>query len=125
MTAIKVKVIPARDFIRVTPEGKLDFERSTALLAEVAAAGAGLTECEVLLDTRNVESMMSAGDLWFLALELLQYRGAFLRKTAVLCPAERFERAAFFSVCAENRGFNVRPFVSYEDAMEWLVSDDD
>jgi hypothetical protein len=39
----------------------------------------------------------------------------------VLCPLERFDHSRFFALCAENRGFDVRAFVSYEDAMEWLI----
>jgi hypothetical protein len=120
----KVSVIHARDFIRATPEGAFDFERSNKLLAEIAAAGAGLNDCGVILDTRKVESGLSPGDLWFLAARLAEDRKVFARKTAVLCPAERFERATFFSLCAENRGLNVRPLVSYEDAIEWLIADE-
>ena len=123
--ATNVSVIRARDFVRATPEGVFDFKRSSKLLGDIAAAAAGLNDCEVVLDTRKVQSTMSASDLWLLAARLTEDRKVFGRKTAVLCPAERFERAAFFSLCAENRGLNVRPFVSYEDAIEWLISDHD
>ena len=47
----------------------------------------------------------------------------FLRKTAVLCPRERFDNARFFSLLAASHGFRgVRAFLAYEDAMEWLLA---
>ena len=47
-----------------------------------------------------------------------------LRRTAVLCPAERFDHARFFSMCAERHGLDIRAFLDYEHAMEWLVASD-
>ncbi len=74
-----------------------------------------------MLDVRLTESEMSPADLWFLAQKLAEFRSVFTRKTAVLCPLERFDRARFFALCAENRGLNVRAFTSYESAMEWIL----
>jgi hypothetical protein len=34
---------------------------------------------------------------------------------------EKFDRARFFALCAENKGFNVEAFTSYEEAMDWLL----
>ena len=28
----------------------------------------------------------------------------------------------FLALCAENKGFNIQAFTSYEDAMEWLIA---
>jgi len=39
----------------------------------------------------------------------------------VLCPLEKFDHSRFFALCAENRGFSIRAFTSYEEAMEWLI----
>jgi hypothetical protein len=38
----------------------------------------------------------------------------------VLCPAARFDRARFFSLLADSKGFDVEAFTSYEEAIEWL-----
>jgi hypothetical protein len=43
-------------------------------------------------------------------------------KTAVLCPLARFDHAAFFALCAESRGFQVRAFTSLVGAYEWLIA---
>ncbi|HYM60808.1 MAG TPA: hypothetical protein VEZ11_07935 [Thermoanaerobaculia bacterium] len=117
-----IRVIRASDFIKATPEGRLDFRESRELLAEIASASADLREHEIILDTRTAQIEMSVADLWYLAAELSDLRKAFFGKTAVLCPLEQFDRAGFFALCAQNRGFRVRAFTLFEEAIEWLVS---
>jgi hypothetical protein len=51
----------------------------------------------------------------------VRFRNNFARRTAILCPLEKFDRSRFFALCAENRGFNIQVFTSYEEAMEWLI----
>jgi hypothetical protein len=36
----------------------------------------------------------------------------------------RFDHSRFLAVCAENNGFNIQAFTSYEEAMQWLLDDD-
>ena len=116
-----VKVIQAKDFVRATPQGHADIEKAERLLKDIATAGAGIDDFNVLVDTRRSSGGLTANELWSLAHKLAQYRHAFGRKTAILCPAERFDHSRFFALCAENRGFDMRAFVSYEEAMEWLI----
>lgn len=116
-----VKVISARDFIRAQPDGQADLAAAGRLLKEIAAAGAGLEEFEVLVDTRRVQGALSAVALWQVAEMLVKFRRTFARRTAVLCPVEKFDHTRFFALCAENRGFNIEAFTDYEDAMEWLL----
>lgn len=117
-----IRVIHARDFILATPEGQLDREGTRKLLMEVASASASSAEYEILVDLRKAELEMSATDLWYLVAELGNFRKAFSRKTAVLCPHARFDRAEFFALCAQNRGFQIRAFTSFENAVKWLVA---
>ena len=116
-----VKVIHGRDFVRAQPAGDLHIEDSLRLLLDIAAAAAKLKEHDVVLDMRHVDSHLSAADLWTLAHKLTEYREVFTRKTAVLCPLERFDKARFFAMSAENHGFNIRAFTDYESAMEWIL----
>lgn len=116
-----VKVIHANDFIRARPEGPAYLEEAEKLLTDIVRAGAGLDDFEVLVDTRRVTGALSATDLWSLSEKLVRVRASFARKTAILCPVEKFDRSRFFALCAENRGFNIRAFTSYEEAMEWLI----
>jgi hypothetical protein len=116
-----VRVIQARDFVRATPEGVADLKTAENLLAELARHAAGIEDFDVLVDTRRVSGSLSAAQLWFLSEHLARYHDNFAHKTAILCPAERFDHAQFFALCAENRGFNIMAFDNYEDAMEWLL----
>jgi len=120
--ATNIRIIHARDFIKATPDGRLDLQESKKLLMEIASASAPSADHQIILDTRKAQLEMSASDLWYLAAELSNLRKAFSRKTAVLCPLTQFDEAEFFALCAQNRGFRVRAFTSFEDAIEWLVA---
>ena len=119
-----IRIIHAHDFIKASPEGKLDLKESKKLLMEVASAAAPLIDYDIVLDTRKMQSELSITDLWYLAAEISDnFRKAFSRslKTAVLCPTERFDNAGFFALCAQNRGLQVSAFTSFADAYEWLI----
>jgi hypothetical protein len=119
-----IKVIHATDFISATPEGKVNLEKAELLLKEIAEAGTGLDGSQVLVDTRRVTGSLTATELWYLADRLVHYRRTFANKTAIICPIERFDHSRFFALCAENNGFNIQAFTSYEKAMQWLLDDD-
>ncbi len=121
--AIDIRIVRARDFIKVTSTGKLDFEKSKESLIEVASASPPQTGYKVILDTRKSQSGMSITELWYLAVELRNLHTSFSKKTAVLCPLERFDYASFFALCARNQGLRVKAFNSFEDAIEWLIAD--
>ena len=118
-----IRIIQSNDFIKATPEGQFDLEKSKKLLMEIATASVSLVDYEIILDTRKAHSKMSPTDLWYLAVELSNLRRAFSRRTAVLCPVERFDNAEFFALCAQNRGLQLSTFTSFEDAIEWLTAD--
>jgi hypothetical protein len=125
MTA-NIRVIHAQDFIKATPEGWLDRKQSMKLLLDIAAVAPESGNFHVILDTRKAQSGLSEIDLWFLASELSKHFRDVSQSTrvAVLCQTERFNQAEFFALCANNEGFNISAFTSYEDAYEWLTADD-
>ena len=119
-----IKVIRGPDFIRAQPEGRVNLEGAERMLREIADAGAGLGDFDVLVDVRHVVGdTLAPAELWSLAEKVATYRRSFGRRTAILCPLQRFDSARFFTLCAENHGVNVHAFTSYEDAMEWLIAD--
>ena len=121
-----VRVIHSSDFLRARADGQADRETGKELLAKVAAAAAPLERYQVLIDIRDAVGRLTPEDLHELAAVLADHGPAFLRKTAVLCPRERFDNARFFSLLAASHGFaRIRAFLSYEDAMEWLMAGDD
>ena len=121
-----IRVIQTSDFLRARADGRVDLEKARSLLAEVAAAAAPLDEYQVLIDIRDVVGQLTPDEVCELAGSLDQFRSTFLRKTAVLCPRERFDNARLFSLLAGSHGFrSIRAFFSYEDAMEWLLASED
>lgn len=120
--AREVRVVKARDFVSAKPDGKLDLEKSEQLLCEVVGVARPLEEFDILVDTRDAASVLSAADLWYLADRLQKHPHTFAGRTAILCPSERFDHAAFFALCAERRGISMQAFTAYEDAMAWLIS---
>src|SRR4051794_29869404 len=120
----KVTIIRASDFLIATPAGEIDIEESRQLLTKVAAASAAIVSRRVLLDMREARSRLSATDIWRLAGELVQRRPDYPEKLAVVCRLHGASRAAFFSLCAQNRGLPVRDFTSFESAVKWLTGDE-
>ena len=97
----RIVVIHAHDFIKASPKGQLDFEMSKELLLKIVTASAPLVDCAIVMDTRKAQPEMAVGDLWHLAAELGNHPDAFSGKTAVLCPQDQFDHAAFFALCAK------------------------
>lgn len=95
---------------------------SEKLLLEIAAMSKQMHDFQIIVDVRHSSSELGAGDLWHLAAKLAEHPATFTRKTAILCPVERLDNAAFLALCAQNRGLRLRAFASYEDAMEWLLA---
>jgi hypothetical protein len=118
--ARKVRIINARDFISAKHDGVLNLEESEQLLREVMGVSEPLDEFDVLVDTREAASQLSATDLWYLADRLVHFPKLYTARTAILCPSERLDHASFFALCAENKGVNMQAFTSYEEAMTWL-----
>ena len=119
---INVRVIHPSDFLRVNADGRVDLEVGKKLLEDLARAAQPLERFEILIDTRNVVGQLTPEDLHELAASLVRFRSTFLHKTAVLCPRERFAPTRFFALLAASHGFDqIRAFVTYEDAMEWLL----
>jgi hypothetical protein len=122
---VNVKVFRPSDFVRASHEGPATLELAEQLLRDIALAGARLGDFQVLVDVRHVTVPLTASELWQLAEKLSAYRRKLGDKMAILCPAQRFDHAYFYSLCAQGKGFNVRPFTSYEPAMEWLLDEPD
>jgi len=122
-TIFKLQIIKAGDFIKSTPTGDLDMKTSREGLEEIAATGTDLRDYTVLIDLRDVKSRLSTTDIYDLASELVKYGQTFRRKTAVLARDDAdIDQAKFFENVAQNRGFSVRTFTVFEDAVIWLSS---
>ena len=116
-----IRIIHAHEFIKATPDGRLDLEETTKLLVEIASASAPSNDYDILVDTRTTQSELTVADLLDLVARLRKYRKVFARKTAILVPVGRFDHAAFLAGRAQQDGFDANAFTSIGDAMAWLV----
>ncbi|MDP1675439.1 MAG: response regulator [Bacteroidota bacterium] len=122
-TSLRLQIFTAGDFIKSTPTGDLDLIASTQVLAQIATAGDLLQDYTVIIDLRDVQSHLSTLDIYNVASELVKYGEAFQRKIAVLTQsAKGHNQASFFETAAQNRGYNVKAFTLFEDAIYWLTS---
>jgi hypothetical protein len=121
-----IKVLHPADFLRAQAVGEADVAMGERLLSQIAEAAAELDEFEVLIDMRDVTGLLAAADVELLANTMVKHRETFRHKTALLCPRERFENLRFFAHLTARQGLHrVKSFLTYEDAMEWLMSDGD
>ena len=120
-----VRVIRSNEFLRETTEGFADMAWAEQVIAEFVARSEPLQgDYSILVDTRRAIGLLSATQLWYLSEKLARQKINNSHRTAILCPAERFDHARFFALCAEGKGCNVRAFTRYENAMEWCLAEE-
>ena len=121
--ALKVEIIHAQDLIRTTPDGELDQQKTREMFDAIGTAAEKLTDFVILMDLRNIENAtVTVTQLWHLAEYLITYGRVFLKPAALLLPADDSgDRARFFETCAQNRGFKIRVFKNFEEALNWLA----
>ena len=124
--ATKIKIITAKDFLEVTPDGIINITTSRQLLVDIAKAEHQPVDYELLVDFRETRNHLSISDMYQLAAELCEHGDTFRRKVALLVlPGVGFDQASFFQTCSHNRGFSVNAFTDYEKAMRWVLSGED
>ena len=118
---LKLHVIHAKDFVKMTPNGEFDFDSTRDLMIEAISVESEASELEILFDFRKARADLTTTDIWYLAEALDKNRALFHEKIAILIgPNQNFDNAKFFELCATNRGLDVGAFTSYEEAINWL-----
>lgn len=120
----QIKIVKAKEFIRATPEGQLNYEESVNLLLEIALMAENSSNCNIVIDMRKAESIMSVLDLWHLSAFLYEHNKTFSQKTVILYEPMHFDHVEFFALCSQNRGYQLNAFSNYEEAIEWLMGDE-
>lgn len=110
------------EFIRKTAKGTMDLERSRQAVRDLAEAAGFHSDSHILIDLRETESAVSYPEQMKLAMEFGNYRHIFHNKIAMLIPAtaERIEKANLMKRCMEAEGFEMKVFLEFEHAIEWL-----
>ena len=99
---VNIKVIRPKDFIKTTVTDLLNFEVSKQTLLDIAAQIEQPGQYEVLLDTREAETVLSVVDIFELGQALADH--PFLRrsKIAVLTSMNHMEQARFLEIVTAN-----------------------
>jgi hypothetical protein len=121
-----IKIVTAREFLEVTPEGIIDINTSRQLLIDIAKAENQPVDYDLLIDFRDTQWKMSSADIYQLASELVEHGSNFRRKIAILVlPGINFDPASFLETRSHNRGFKINAFKDYESSLRWLLSSED
>ena len=115
-------IVKTRDFVRLNADGHFDFEASKRVLANVARACLERGVDCVLIDIRDAERSLKIEELYRLAQAFQEVGFRHNQRLAVLHRYGAAERAEIFAMFAHARGWNVRAFDHYEEAIEWFTS---
>jgi hypothetical protein len=118
---VNIKVIRPKDFVKTTVTGVLDFAVSKQALLDIASQVEQPGKYEILLDTREAESVLSVVDIFELGQALADHRSLRLSKIALLTSMNDAKQAGFLEIVSANQGVRVRVFTDFEQAITWLV----
>jgi hypothetical protein len=113
-------VIRTADFVKLDAHGNPDLPESRRALERLAKACIDRGTNAALLDVREVYSTLKLVDVYSLvsAFHTMGFRRE--HRLAILHRYSASERAEFFAMCASERGWHVRAFDTYEEALEWF-----
>jgi hypothetical protein len=118
---VNVKVIHAKDFVKTTITGILNFAVSQQALLDIAAEIKQPGEYEILLDIREAQTVLSVVDIYELGEALAAHPSLRRSKIALLTSMSDTTQAAFLETVTANQGVRVRVFTDFEEAISWLV----
>ena len=116
-------VVKTSDFIRYDGRGRIDPLRSRKLLERIAKACVDSGINCALLDIRGMHGSLAVKDLYGLVNAFKEMGFRHEHRLAILHTYTGAERADFFAVCASSRGWNVRAFENFEEAMDWFATE--
>lgn len=122
----EIKFVKTKDFIKTTASGQLSLEQSKKVLSEIARLNTPDDLHDILVDIRNTLPGLSLSDIYELVTEVGNHRQAFRKKIAILLGEQHdFDKARFLEMCASNRGYNVNAFDDFEEAVNWLMCENE
>jgi len=117
---MELHVIRFREFVRLDAHGHLDMAESHAVLARLAETcrKRGL-ECS-LLDGRDIQTQLTPDEIATLVRDLAEMGFTRNQRLALLHKGDPHRRAALFALIAKLRGWKIRAFGDFEEAVDWL-----
>lgn len=118
---VNVKMINAKEFVKTTATGVLDFAASRQAILDIASQIKQPGEYEVLMDTRGADVMLSITNLYELGKTLAEHPSLRQSKICLLCPLGDVDKAHFLELVAQNRGSRIMAVTDFEQAITWLI----
>lgn len=108
------------DIIIVTYDGEIDFETRVRALNEVIAIiRKSSKKYQMLIDSRKIKNALTTMQEYEFGKMLAASEEIKGSRVAILSNLADIENQ-FVNTVAANRGYNLKEFVIYEDAMKWL-----
>lgn len=123
---LDIRLIRGHDFLRSDLEGNLDFKKTRRLLRELILANTSsrynlLIDMRDSIDMRGSKETLSYAEVYRLVEELDKHAPLFRGRVALLDRwDEGFEKTQSFEAFASLRGFAVRTFLEFEQAITWV-----
>jgi len=121
----ELQVIRAGEFIRVGAHGQADVDASHIVLRELARACRQRGIDRALLDLRTVrlgpKPLLSTNELAILVNTFHEIGFSRDQRLAVLYAKDPHRGARLFAFISRMRGWNVRAFEDFEQALNWLA----
>jgi hypothetical protein len=119
-------MLSSRELVVLGADGRLNLEASEAAIERLLSDLEQDSAKAVVFDLRKADCTLSVAEIYGVVDFLSRYgsRRTLYGKIAVLLDAQASQRkAAFFALCAKNRGFEARAFNAIEEINEWLGLD--
>jgi hypothetical protein len=122
---LELQIIRAAEFVRLGTRGHLDLTASRAVLSQLAGACRRRGIDRALLDLREVRPaptpMLTPSELGSLVNTFREIGFSHKQRLAVLYSADPHHGARLFASLSRLRGWTVRAFGGFEDAINWLA----
>ena len=116
-----IQIVHPTDFVRLDAQGKLNVEQSCQVLAGLARTCVERGLRTALLDVRKIQpGQLTLAQLYLLARSFHEIGFQHEHRLAILHPYSSTEKAEFFAMAAQDRGYDVGAFDNFEEAIEWL-----
>jgi len=124
---LELQIIRAAEFIRMGAQGHFDLAASKAALAHLAGACRKRGIDRALMDLRELQPgpkpVFSPADLVVLVNTFREIGFTKRERLAVLYRTDPHRRARLFAFISTLRGWHVRAFSDFEQALTWLSGD--
>jgi hypothetical protein len=117
---VELQIIRAAEFIRLNSHGEFDLAGTCAALTSIVQACKRRGINRALVDARNARANLTPTEIAALVNVFREIGFPRELRLAVLHHTERFQRPRLFAFISRMKGWHVKAFENFEDALNWL-----